>query len=328
MKRNQILTAIVCTAIISLSACAVSPDSSAIDNINGTQKAEIGTKALVTVLPAHIEAEAYTVASGVSIGSSANASTSRYQYIGWIDQGDWIDYDIFVPADGEYSFEFRLAANSDFGQFDVQINNATIRRNDSTKYWGIARIDVKNTYGWENWYTETMKANLTKGTQRLRIWAGGKLFNIDYIKITGQKAITSVFTLPAQVEPELFVTNSGMGYALQSYVAADGTAYVSMNFYSKFGTSNLEFTVISPTDRTYTFEYRIASFYTPQLKLSIDDVQYSITDLKSTGAYDANWVVIPSTVTLSAGTHKVNIQAYGTSPISGAPFSLDYIKIY
>jgi hypothetical protein len=54
-----------------------------------------------------IEAEDYNVMSGIALEYTVDVGGG--QNIGWIDQGDFVEYTLQVPSTGEYLIEYRVA---------------------------------------------------------------------------------------------------------------------------------------------------------------------------------------------------------------------------
>lgn len=127
-------------------------------------------------IPANIEAESYTTMSGVQKESSTDVS-GVYD-MGWIDKGDWMDYNINVPSAGNYTMNFRVSSLSTGGQFQV-------RKSDGTS---LATINVASTGGWQNWVTVTATAALAAGNQTLRLYAVSGGWNINWLQFSNATA--------------------------------------------------------------------------------------------------------------------------------------------
>lgn len=114
-----------------------------------------------------IEAENNNAAYGVS--TEATSDINGGLNVGWIDTGDWMDYQVNVPATGTYSVRLRVASQNG-------ASNAVELKNGATT---LATYSVPNTGGWQNWTTVSQNVSLTAGVQTLRInaVAGGWNFN-------------------------------------------------------------------------------------------------------------------------------------------------------
>jgi len=130
------------------------------------------TEQIVTL---HVEAENYTAMSGIQ--SQTTTDTGGGLNIGWIENGDWAEYTINIPAAGTYPVDFRVASGSSGGTINMVVGGST-----------IGSVAVANTGGWQTWKTvSTTAAFNTVGNQTLRlnfVGGTGSLFNINWFKCT------------------------------------------------------------------------------------------------------------------------------------------------
>ncbi|WP_033404882.1 glycosyl hydrolase [Gracilibacillus lacisalsi] len=132
------------------------------------------------ILPAKIEAEDYQDMYGIQHETTTDIGGG--ENIGYFDVGDWLDYTIEVPAEGDYYIDYRVASNTSNGQFQLLLNDDT-----------IDTIDVPNTGGWQSWTTLSSTIHLPEGVHQLRLYATGFEFNINWFEIS---------TLPADDEED------------------------------------------------------------------------------------------------------------------------------
>jgi len=117
-----------------------------------------------------IPAEQYVNMSGVSL---CNLSTDISDvYIGYIDAGDWLDYNIDTPSEGSYTFSVKMAS--------TQASSINIILEDGT----TKTIPVTNSGGWESWKWFSAQLNLKQGHNRIRIVANTSNVNIDLIRVS------------------------------------------------------------------------------------------------------------------------------------------------
>ncbi|MBC7451377.1 MAG: carbohydrate-binding protein [Cytophagales bacterium] len=95
--------------------------------------------------------------------------------VGWIDNGDWTEYNINVTTSGMYDFTYRIASNSTSGRLLAQIEGQLI---------SAAAISVPNTGGWQNWsFVKAPGISLAAGTHTIRLLYDKGGFNINYLTI-------------------------------------------------------------------------------------------------------------------------------------------------
>ena len=126
-----------------------------------------GTTPTVPTLPGKLEAENYSAMSGIQTGSTTD--TGGGSVIGYIDTGDWLDYQVHVQAAGSYTLQFRVASAVNTGKFEFRSGSNV-----------LASVTVPNTGGWDNWQTVSANVNLSAGVQTIRIHATGNGFNLNW----------------------------------------------------------------------------------------------------------------------------------------------------
>ncbi|MEM7758357.1 MAG: carbohydrate-binding protein, partial [Cyanobacteria bacterium P01_A01_bin.40] len=91
--------------------------------------------------------------------------------VGWINEGEWLTYDVDVPEDGTYQVVARVASNLDQNHsLDVSVAGQS------------TTVDFSSTGGWQAWQ-DAVGGNLelTAGTHELRLDMGSSDFNLNYI---------------------------------------------------------------------------------------------------------------------------------------------------
>ena len=120
-----------------------------------------------------IEAEDYDVVSGIDMEETTD--TGGGENIGWIDQGDFVEYTVNIPSTGEYLIQYRVA-----GLWDTLGLENTI---------GGVLVDTQamdSTGDWQNWVTQSAVVNLTAGEQTMRLDFIDGPMNINWIKLIRQ----------------------------------------------------------------------------------------------------------------------------------------------
>ncbi len=127
------------------------------------------------VLPGRIEAENYNAMSGID--TETTGDTGGGLNVGWIDTGDWMDYNVNVQTGGNYRIDYRVASPNTTGKVDFRIGGAT-----------LALTAIPNTGGWQAWTTVSANVSLNAGSQTIRLLASGGGWNINWFSATAMGA--------------------------------------------------------------------------------------------------------------------------------------------
>mgnify|MGYP005692773299 FL=1 len=122
-------------------------------------------------IPGLIEAEDYSDMFGIQ--SETTNDDGGGLNVGYVDEGDWIEYSVDVEESGEYSVEYRLASLNGSSGFELLVDGQ--------------QVDVQtvpSTGGWQNWVSETSTVSLEAGEQTIRINAIGAFWNLNWLKFT------------------------------------------------------------------------------------------------------------------------------------------------
>jgi hypothetical protein len=120
-------------------------------------------------IPGQIEAESYDSMSGVGTEACAEGG----QNVGWIDAGDYMNYNVNVQTSGNYTVGFRVASTSANRQLQLK-KGSTV----------LATVNMPNTGGWQAWTTVNTTVNLTTGSQTLQVYAVTNGWNFNWMNFT------------------------------------------------------------------------------------------------------------------------------------------------
>ena len=120
-------------------------------------------------IPGKIEAEDFASQSGTQTENCSEGG----QNVGWIDNGDWLDYNVDVASAGDYKVDFRVASQSATIKFDLKKGNSN-----------LTSVSTASTGGWQTWKTVSKTVSLSAGKQTLRLQATGSSWNINWIEFT------------------------------------------------------------------------------------------------------------------------------------------------
>ncbi len=121
------------------------------------------------ILPGQLEAEDYDAMSGIQTENCSEGGRN----VGWIETGDWMDYNVTVSSTATYRAEYRVASTGTTGSFSLRRGTIV-----------LASYTVPNTGGWQTWATVSSNVNLTAGAQTLRILATGTGWNINWLRFS------------------------------------------------------------------------------------------------------------------------------------------------
>lgn len=118
---------------------------------------------------------------GVDIEACEDEETNGYN-VGWIENGEWMQYTIWVEEEGLYSLGLRTASTGSAGKISLTTNGYKI----------TDVIPLPNTGGYQDWETTVVEDVYLKSGQnvlRVNIDAGG--FNLNYLEFTRQNSPAS-----------------------------------------------------------------------------------------------------------------------------------------
>ncbi|MEL0068601.1 MAG: glycoside hydrolase family 3 N-terminal domain-containing protein [Gammaproteobacteria bacterium] len=122
---------------------------------------------------ARIEAENYSAMSGIQIENTSDVGGG--QNIGFVDVGDWLEYELDVTEAGTYEIQYRLASLPGSSGFTTTINGTSVHTQAA-----------QSTGGWQNWTTATQTVTLSTGRQTMRLDAIGREWNLNWIEFSKQ----------------------------------------------------------------------------------------------------------------------------------------------
>jgi alpha-glucosidase len=156
-----------------------------------------------TLLPGLIQAESYVAMSGV--GTQATTDVNGGDNVGFIDAGDWMEYNVNIPTTGKYILSYRFAAQS-VGSVALQINGKTL--NIST---------VPNTGNWQNWETVIAGVVLKAGQQTIRLLNSSGVWNINWFSLVLDSTTPPSSTGLVTIYSDCNFTGGSVGLDLGSY---------------------------------------------------------------------------------------------------------------
>lgn len=236
-------------------------------------------------IPGIVESENYGAMNGIKKEDTQDAGGG--QNIGYINTGDWLDYNVNVAQAGAYKVEYRVASAAGSAGFELRSGSTVL---DSH---GVA-----NTGGSQTWQTMTDYISLNAGTQVIRLYAVGSSFNINWIQFTKVD--------PIKIEAEDYATMNGVQTQATTDVGAGlNVAYIDAGDW-------MDYSVTLPRTATYKVEYRVASGYTSgAFQLMEGNTVLDSQSVPNTGGTQ-KWITQSSgNLTLTAGVHTFRIYSGG-----------------
>lgn len=174
----------------------------------------------IGMIPGRIEAEDYSNMFGIQVENTTDYGGG--ENVGWIDDGDWIEFNCNIQQTGNYFGVFRVASASNGGKLVFLEDNIE-------KF----SLDIPITNGWQNWTNVSEFTNLTEGEKVIRLYAEIGGFNINWFEFSSitdvhNESVSTIFHLK-QNYPNPFNPSTTIEY----YIAEEG--FVELNVYDVLG---------------------------------------------------------------------------------------------
>jgi endoglucanase len=175
-----------------------------------------------------IEAENYSSMSGIQTENTQDAGGGKD--VGWIDNGDWMDYSVNVSSAGTYTLNLRLASPFTGGQLQIKNSAGSV----------LATVSVPYTGGFQTWQTVSANISLATGTQTIRVQSTSNAgFNFNWMEIVGGGTNTSAIKTQALsgtlVTTSLNVYPNPVTNKFQLQINNDRTGALSVQVYDAQG---------------------------------------------------------------------------------------------
>jgi beta-glucanase (GH16 family) len=118
-------------------------------------------------------------------GVDIQASTESGFNVGWICNGEWIEYTVNVEYAGEYQLDARVSSLATGGAFHIEVEGVDL----------TGTIPVQVTNGWQNWITASGTLELESGEQVIRFVneaIAGQEYNLNSMTFTRSGGCTQV----------------------------------------------------------------------------------------------------------------------------------------
>lgn len=181
----------------------------------------VAPQSVFYTVPGRIEAEQYFQMNGVKSETTKDPSGGGLN-IGWIETGDWMDYNVNVTAAASYKVNFRISAPAAGSQLQLKKADGTV----------LATVTIPATGGYQTWATISTTVSLTAGNQVLRIYSPTSSWNINWFEFI--TATTPPPTTTKYIKVKIFAginpynnaewNNWNISSSSPAFKYADGTA--------------------------------------------------------------------------------------------------------
>ncbi|MBE9127593.1 MULTISPECIES: glycoside hydrolase family 9 protein [unclassified Coleofasciculus] len=162
-----------------------------------------------------------------SVDIQATTDVGGGYNVGWIQQGEWLTYNVEVPTTGTYDIVARVASAVE----GTRSLKASIGGQSKTLNFG-------GTGGWQSWQNVTAQGvNLSAGSQQLRLDMLTDSFNVNYIELVPRGSSP---TQPTLAINDVSVTEGDSGSKNATFtvsLSAASTEAVSVNYATANGTA-------------------------------------------------------------------------------------------
>ena len=238
-------------------------------------------------LPGKVQAEDFSAMNGITTESVSDDGGGLN--VGYIDDGDWMDYNVNASSAGYYTFRFRIA-NAYSAEAKLVLKTA----DGST----LGSINVPQTGGWQGWQTINFIALLPSGNQTLRIFAEKGGFNFNWFEGVGSKSISG------RIQAEDFDAM----HEVRNEESGDDGGGLNVGYIDDGDW--MDYNVNVPAAGTYTFGLRVANSY-GQGVIYIKNTSAQVlgqVNVPQTGGWH-NYTTINTTAYLPAGSQVLRIYA-------------------
>ncbi|GAF01977.1 carbohydrate-binding protein [Saccharicrinis fermentans] len=153
----------------------LSDKSSNVLGLSGGMVSDYGTDNNIVFSPVSvvtIQAENYADMDGVDTELSSDVGAG--ENVTSVDVGDWLSYEVDIPYDGMYSMNYRLASETNIGEFSLRIDGENVEN-----------ISFSATGSAQTWTTVSSPNAfyLSKGVHVVNIYANSAAWNINWLDV-------------------------------------------------------------------------------------------------------------------------------------------------
>jgi endoglucanase Acf2 len=180
----------------------------------------------------------------------AGPTTGEGNTVGWIDDGEWLEYTVNITQAGTYDLSFRYASGNTAGggPFHIEVDGSTVANNITVGF---------TSTNWNVWATKTVNAVILPAGQhiiRLAFDKGG--FNIGKISFVYKGSASPALTVSSNAVSIAAFANSKKTIDVSAninWTAVSNQSWLSVSPASAFGNTTVTLTAQeNPTTSTRT----------------------------------------------------------------------------
>lgn len=258
-------------------------------------------------VPSRVEAEDFCQASGIQFEDTTDAGGG--QNLGWVDDGDWVTFDVDVPETGEYSVEYRVASEPGGG---------VIRLEQAGGGQSFGTVAVPSTGDWQSWVTISQTVNLSQGTQTLALVAVSGDWNLNWFELSSNGPCVGN-DCPCETDcpsQSLFqAENFSAMQGIQTQETSDSGGGLNVGWVDAGDWMRYSGSIEPSASGLYEVSYRVARQPAGNSSLRLENgsgQNLGELSIPSTSGWQ-QWQTIKHTIAIPAGTSEFRVFATGSS---------------
>lgn len=170
------------------------------------------------IIPSKIEAENYINESGITLETSTDLGGG--QNIGYLDVGDFCEYDVLVQYGGAYEINYRNASDGHIGGLKLEFEN------EVGEVTEIHSIEFSSTGGWQTWQDSKFDVYIPEGRYTMRLIITKSQFNLNWMDFKLISPVKNEENLTVQVFPNptmqtCYIDDSKSESEISNYTLSD-----------------------------------------------------------------------------------------------------------
>ncbi len=257
-----------------------------------------------------IEAEDFCLQTGVQTENTSDIGGGLN--VGYLDNGDYMQYKIYFPSSGEFEIKYRVASPFDSALLELVQGDIP-----------ISEVNIPNTGGWQNWTTISSRFNMNAGTTILTLYVKSGGFNVNWVEISKVDSVAGApagncggqgLAIDSLIEAEDFCEQSGAEVGETS----DAGGGFNLGFLDEG--DYMKYRINFPVSGSYQVHYRVSTiFNTGAVQVRNNGAVLSETTITSTGDWN-NWETVTDQIEITGGNQTIELY------VKNGGFNLNWIR--